>query len=156
MSAIQAYRDDGPIAVLLSRLVRVRVPASPLGWLVVPILRVAEYVTIAVVGLHTDASEPVIFALLGALAFHHYDTVYRVRQGLYAGTEPTAALRLAGFGWDGRLLVTLVAALTGTVPEVFAVGTAYLWVVFAADSLRGWLRPGATAGEAVDLEEVPG
>jgi len=39
---------------------------------------------------------------------------------------------------------------------LFAVLAAYLWVVFAADSLHGWLRPGATKGEAVDLEEVPG
>jgi hypothetical protein len=96
-----------------------------------------------------------VFALLGALAFHHYDTVYRVRQGLWSGTEPAAPLRLAGLGWDGRLIVVAVAAASGHVPEVYAAATAYLWVVFVLDSLSGWLHS-SSSGEAVDLEEVPG
>ena len=157
MNPIDAYRDDGPPVVALRSLLRIdRRQRSALGWLIIPVLRVGEYVAIAVIGLQADASKPLVFALLGALAFHHYDTVYRVRQGLFAGTEPTAILRLLGLGWDGRLLVVLIAAVTGVVPETYTVATAYLWVVFAADSLRGWLRPGATSGEAVDLEEVPG
>ena len=53
---------------------------------------------------------PLCFALLAVLAFHHYDTVYRLRHQRLA---PPAWLRAAGGGWEGRVLVACVLALAG-------------------------------------------
>ena len=50
------------------------------------------------------------FVLLLVVASHHYDQLYRVLQGLRAGSERTRAL---GLGVVGRLLaVTALAATT--------------------------------------------
>ena len=47
------------------------------------------------------------FALLCALAFRHYDLVYRLR---HRGVAPPRWLDRAGGGWDGRLLAGFVLA----------------------------------------------
>jgi hypothetical protein len=81
-----------------------------------------------------------VFALLCAIAFHDYDTVDRVRQGRAVAAERFAPLRLLGLGWDGRLLVVATAFAAGHLEGVLIAGTAYLWVLFAAESARGWLQ----------------
>jgi hypothetical protein len=111
-----------------------------LDWTAVPLLRTGEYAVIAMTGLAGDVSPPLVFALLCAIAFHDYDTIDRVRVGRAFAAERTSALRLLGLGWDGRLLVVAVGLAAGGLTGVFAVGTAYLWLLFAAESARGWLQ----------------
>src|SRR4051812_20088511 len=113
---------------------------NPLDWTAVPLLRTGEYAVIAMTGLAGDVSPPLVFALLCAIAFHDYDTVDRVRQGRSGVADRTAVLRLLGLGWDGRMLAVAVGLAAGGLMGVFVVGTAYLWVLFAAESASGWLQ----------------
>jgi hypothetical protein len=89
---------------------------GPLDWLVPPLFRVGEYLTVfgsaafasrTVLGpvAADSAAErllPAAFGLVAAVAYHHYDTVYRIRGG--AGS-PSRRLRLAIGGHDGRVLL---------------------------------------------------
>lgn len=78
-------------------------------WLVPPILRLIEYTFVAAVGFAHQVHPLMIFVLLAALAFHHYDLVYRLRQHVY----PPPWLATLGLGWDGRMMVVSLVALSG-------------------------------------------
>ncbi|ETK33473.1 DUF5941 domain-containing protein [Microbispora sp. ATCC PTA-5024] len=117
-----------------------------LDWLVPPILRITEYGFIAAVGFARSVWPVLIIALLGAMAFHHYDTVYRIRQHVY----PPPWLAAAGLGWDGRMLVVAIGGLLGLVPAVFVLLAAYLWGLFGWESLTCWLAAPRAAGEVID------
>ncbi|RJL30564.1 hypothetical protein D5H75_23440 [Bailinhaonella thermotolerans] len=117
-----------------------------LDWLVPPILRVTEYGFLAAVGFAAGASPVVIYALLGALAFHHYDVVYRVRQRIY----PPSWLGLAGLGWDGRMLFAALAAYAGLVQAGYVLLAVWLWGLFAWESVTSWLAAPRSA-ESEDL-----
>jgi hypothetical protein len=103
-------------------------------WLVPPILRLTEYGFIASVGFARSVPPLLILAVLGAVAFHHYDTVYRVRQRVY----PPQWLSLAGLGWDGRMLVIAAGGLLGAVTADFWLLGLYLWVLFIWESVTSW------------------
>jgi uncharacterized protein DUF5941 len=90
-----------------------------------------------------------VYALIGALAYHHYDTVYRTRQRLW----PARWVFAAGLGWDGRMLVAAVAALAGVLPVVFAVLCVYLALLFGVESVYTWTRTGRGSGVMINLEE---
>ncbi|MBO3745102.1 hypothetical protein J5X84_03410 [Streptosporangiaceae bacterium NEAU-GS5] len=117
-----------------------------LDWLVPPILRLIEYGFVACVGFAHGVSVGVLFALLGAIAFHHYDTVYRVRQRVY----PPPWLARAGLGWDGRMLVVAFGGLIHAVEPVYALLAIYLWGLFGWESLTCWLATPAAGVEATD------
>ncbi|WP_055478059.1 DUF5941 domain-containing protein [Sphaerimonospora mesophila] len=119
-----------------------------LDWLVPPILRLTEYGFIAVVGFGRSVPPVLIFALLGALAFHHYDVVYRVRQRV----QPPPWLAAVGLGWDGRLLVIAVAGLLDAATVVFVLLAGYLWGVFGWESVTCW---GAAPGVTPSAQEGP-
>jgi hypothetical protein len=51
---------------------------------------------------------PVIFALLLALALHHYDVTARMEKGAPGGAGKGALL-----GWDGRIVLLTAFALAG-------------------------------------------
>lgn len=120
-----------------------------LDWLVLPVLRVSEYTFAVAVGLAHDVPGPLVFATVGALAFHHYDTVYRVRQH----TPPPRWLRLAGLGWDGRMLVVGASAAAGVTVEAYAALAVALWVLFVTESATSWARtPRGQGRTAMDLE----
>lgn len=106
-----------------------------LDWLVPPILRFTEYVFVACVGFAHEVPAPVIVLLLGAMAFHHYDLVQRIRRRVY----PPPWLATFGFGWDGRMLVIALGGLTGLVTPVFVLLALYLWGLFGWESLTCWL-----------------
>jgi hypothetical protein len=112
-----------------------------LDWLVPPILRLIEYVFVASVGLACEVPAPVVFALLGAVLFHHYDLVQRVRQRVY----PPSWLATAGLGWEGRMLLVALAALAGAVTVWFVLFAAYLWGLFLWESVTCWLATGEPA-----------
>ncbi|MEU6534848.1 DUF5941 domain-containing protein [Streptomyces sp. NPDC047000] len=125
----------------------VRPLKGSLDWLVPPLFRAAEYLTVLVLaaGMKVNGALPAAFGLVAAVAYHHYDTVYRIRGN--AGAPPAGLVRAIG-GQEGRtLLVTLLAAvLTGngfTVAlTVLAVATA---LVVLAESIRFWVSAGAPA-----------
>jgi len=112
-----------------------------LDWLVPPILRLIEYVFVVCVGFAWEVPAPVIFALLGAILFHHYDLVQRMRQRVY----PPPWLATAGLGWEGRMLVV---ALVGAMPVLVVLLTIYLWGVFLWESVTCWAAASGSAAAA--------
>jgi phosphatidylglycerophosphate synthase len=119
-----------------------------LDWLVPPIFRAAEYCTILALAARSDVAQalPAAFGLISAVAYHHYDTVYRIRGG--TGAPPRWLVRTIG-GHEGRTLV--VAALAAVLTQhsgftvaltAFAVAVA---VVVLAESIRFWVSSGAPA-----------
>ncbi|MFF4627905.1 DUF5941 domain-containing protein [Streptomyces griseorubiginosus] len=118
-----------------------------LDWLVPPLFRAAEYGTVLILAARADVNGalPAAFGLVAAVAYHHYDTVYRIRGN--AGAPPAWLVRAVG-GQEGRtLLVTvLAAALTAaqfTVAlTVLAVAVA---LVVVLESIRFWVSAGAPA-----------
>ncbi len=118
-----------------------------LDWLVPPFFRAGEYVTILVLAARADVpgALPAAFGLVAAVAYHHYDTVYRIRGG--TGAPPRWLVRATG-GHEGRILVitVLAAALS---PEGFTIALTALAVVLALlvliESIRFWVSSQAPA-----------
>ncbi|MEU1102588.1 DUF5941 domain-containing protein [Streptomyces tibetensis] len=119
-----------------------------LDWLIPPFFRAAEYCTVLVLAAKTDVNGalPAAFGLVAAVAYHHYDTVYRIRGD--AGAPPAWLVRSIG-GHEGRtLLVTVLAALLTA--SQFKVALTALAVAVAlvvlVESIRFWV--GAHQGGA--------
>ncbi|MEU8679969.1 DUF5941 domain-containing protein [Streptomyces sp. NPDC048611] len=118
-----------------------------LDWLVPPFFRAGEYVTILVLAARADVpgALPAAYGLVAAVAYHHYDTVYRIRGG--TGAPPRWLVRATG-GHEGRILVitVLAAALS---PEGFTIALTALAVVLALlvliESIRFWVSSQAPA-----------
>jgi phosphatidylglycerophosphate synthase len=125
-----------------------------LDWLVPPFFRAAEYLTVLLLAARADVNGalPAAFGLVAAVAYHHYDTVYRIRGD--AGAPPARLVRAIG-GHEGRtLLVTVLAAvLTAsrfrTALTVLAVAVAVL-VLF--ESIRYWVSAHRAGSPAVHDE----
>ncbi len=118
-----------------------------LDWLVPPFFRAGEYTAILVLAARSDdpGALPAAFGLVAAVAYHHYDTVYRIRGG--TGAPPRWLVRATG-GSEGRILVitALAAALS---PSGFTIALTALAVVLAllvlTESIRFWVSSGAPA-----------
>ncbi|MFD5028285.1 DUF5941 domain-containing protein [Streptomyces sp. NPDC058373] len=132
--------------VLCSSLAVSRPLKGVLDWLVPPFFRAAEYGVILLLAARADASGalPAAFGLVAAVAYHHYDTVYRIRGG--SGAPPRALVRATG-GHEGRVLVVTATALLA--PSGFTVALTVLAVAVAlvvlAESIRFWVSAGAPA-----------
>ncbi|MER5439385.1 DUF5941 domain-containing protein [Streptomyces sp. NPDC002790] len=128
-----------------------------LDWLVPPIFRAAEYLTILVLAARADVQGalPAAFGLVAAVAYHHYDTVYRIRGD--AGAPPHWLVRAIG-GHEGRTLVVTVLAALFT-PTDFTVALTALAVVVAlvvlAESIRFWVASAQRGAPAVHDEGEP-
>lgn len=118
-----------------------------LDWLVPPIFRAAEYGTVLVLAAKADVNGalPAAFGLVAAVAYHHYDTVYRIRGS--AGAPPRWLVRSIG-GHEGRTLVVTVLAVLFTAAQ-FKVALTVLAVAVAlvvlVESIRFWVSSGAPA-----------
>lgn len=117
-----------------------------LGWLVPPLLRTAEYgllLRMAVLdGGRLDGGRlGRCYAFLAALAYHHYDVVYRIRT---RGIPPPTWLRLAGGGWEIRLLAAYGLHLRGRLLPAMGLVAPVLGGLFVAESVRSWM-PGSGA-----------
>jgi phosphatidylglycerophosphate synthase len=118
-----------------------------LDWLVPPMFRAGEYGTVlalaAVCGV--NGVLPAAFGLVAAVAYHHYDTVYRIRGG--AGAPPKAVVRAAG-GHEGRTLIVALAAAvahhTGFTVTLTVLAVAIALLVLT-ESIRFWVSSGAAA-----------
>ncbi|MGW1498624.1 DUF5941 domain-containing protein [Streptomyces mirabilis] len=120
---------------------------GPLDWLVPPLFRAAEYLTVLVLAAKADVNGalPAAFGLVAAVAYHHYDTVYRIRGN--AGAPPHWLVRAIG-GHEGRTLLVTVLAVLLTAAQ-FKVALTALAVAVAllvlAESIRFWVSSGAPA-----------
>ena len=151
----------GPVmllpALIVVALVVPTVPRDHLGrldWLVPPLVRGAEFLAILTIGLATDTPRWLLFVLLYVIGYHTYDTVYRTRQGIW----PPEWIFKAGLVWEGRLIVIGLGAAIGQLTIVVAVLTAYLFILFAAESVTSWVRldkASTQAQAAEDLEAAP-
>ena len=123
------------------------------AWVVPPLLRVLEYAfLIRLTVLADPGAMPLCFALLSALAFHHYDAVYRLRQ---QGVAPPAWTRVIGGGWEGRLLVASALAALGALAPGMLVAAVVLGAVYVTESILSWMRfARATRPAVIDDEEA--
>lgn len=149
------------LAAVLYVLVSAQAVARPLkgalDWLVPPLFRAAEYGTILILAREADVNGalPAAFGLVAAVAYHHYDTVYRIRGD--AGAPPRWLVRTIG-GHDGRtLLVTVLATLLA--PQEFKTALTALAVAVAlvvlAESIRYWVTAHRAGAPAVHDEGEP-
>ncbi|OII65364.1 transferase [Streptomyces sp. CC53] len=149
-------------AVLLGAVVYVLTSATavgrplkgPLDWLVPPLFRAAEYLTVLILAARSGApgALPAAFGLVAAVAYHHYDTVYRIRGG--TGAPPAWLVRTLG-GHDGRTLLVVVLAVLfatggpGDGGDRFTLAltalAGALALVGLAESVRFWVSAGAPA-----------
>ncbi|MFF4018828.1 DUF5941 domain-containing protein [Streptomyces sp. NPDC001843] len=132
---------------VLSGLAVARPLKGALDWLVPPFMRAAEYGTVLVLAAKSGVNGvlPAAFGLVAAVAYHHYDTVYRIRGN--AGAPPAWLVRAVG-GQEGRTLLVAVLAALLTASQ-FKVALTVLAVAVAlvvlVESIRFWVSAGAPA-----------
>ncbi|GGV34100.1 hypothetical protein GCM10010277_19080 [Streptomyces longisporoflavus] len=145
------------IYVVTSGLAVARPLKGALDWLVPPFFRAAEYGTILLLAAKADVNGalPAAFGLVSAVAYHHYDTVYRIRGG--AGAPPHWLVRTIG-GHEGRTLVVALAATLLTDTD-FTVALTALAVAVAlvvlVESIRFWVTAHKRGAPAVHDEGEP-
>ncbi|HZG05486.1 MAG TPA: DUF5941 domain-containing protein [Streptomyces sp.] len=133
---------------VLAALAVARPLKGALDWLVPPLFRAAEYTVILVLAARSGANDalPAAFGLVAAVAYHHYDTVYRIRGG--TGAPPHWLVRLAG-GHEGRVLVITAAAALWAGSQGFTIALTALAGALAltvlAESVRFWVSSQAPA-----------
>jgi hypothetical protein len=120
-------------AMLLAALGSRHLHDGPRDWLVPPLLLTGEILYMAALGLAHQVPPIAIYSLLAAVVLRHVDIAYRARHG--AGISADSY----GLGWDGRMLLIGLGAMTGQAPLVYIAFSGYLWVLFGWDFLGGWL-----------------
>jgi hypothetical protein len=121
-------------------------------WLVPPLLRLGEYAALLrLTAVVAPDAVPACYALLAALAYHHYDVVYRLRD---RGELPPRWLRWFGLGWEGRLLAAALLAHLGLLASGLLVAAVVLGVVYVTDGVLGWLRSERHAAVDAGLNEA--
>ncbi|KPI27685.1 CDP-alcohol phosphatidyltransferase [Actinobacteria bacterium OV320] len=143
--------------VLLSADALLRPLKGALDWLVPPLFRAGEYCTVLILAAKADVNGalPAAFGLVAAVAYHHYDTVYRIRGN--AGAPPAWLVRAIG-GQDGRTLLVVVLAVLLTASQ-FTVALTVLAVVVALvvllESIRFWVAAHRAGAPSVHDEGEP-
>ncbi|TVL93465.1 DUF5941 domain-containing protein [Streptomyces sp. SAJ15] len=150
--ALPAYGGWAPVGAaavyaLLAGLAVGRPLKGPLDWLVPPLFRVAEYTAVLILAARSEVNGalPAAFGLVAAVAYHHYDTVYRIRGG--TGAPPHWLVRITG-GHEGRSLAVTAAAAVWhdqgfTIALTALAGALALAVLI--ESIRFWVSSGAPA-----------
>ncbi|MEU5400116.1 DUF5941 domain-containing protein [Streptomyces sp. NPDC005963] len=154
-AALSDYGSPWPVIaavlyVITSGLAVARPLKGALDWLVPPIFRAAEYGTLLALAARAEADGatgalPAAFGLVAAVAYHHYDTVYRIRGG--TGAPPHWLVRAIG-GHEGRIAaVALLAALVDGTGFTIALTTlaAVIALVVLVESIRFWVSSSAPA-----------
>ncbi|MEW1685138.1 DUF5941 domain-containing protein [Streptomyces sp. NPDC093594] len=148
----------GAAAYVVCSAAAVRRPLTgPLDWLVPPLFRAVEYGTVLLLAARADVNGalPAAYGLVSAVAYHHYDTVYRIRGD--AGAPPRLLVRAIG-GHEGRTLAVavLAAVLTasGFTVALTALAVAVALVVLA-ESIRFWVAAHQGGAPAVHDEGEP-
>ncbi|HEY1626442.1 MAG TPA: DUF5941 domain-containing protein [Streptosporangiaceae bacterium] len=102
-------------------------------WLVPPLLLLGEFLYMAALGLAHQVPPVAVYSLLAAVVLRHVDVAYRARHGAGISAD------IYGLGWDGRMLLVGLGAMTGQAPLVYVAFSGYLWLLFGWDFLGGWL-----------------
>ena len=124
------------------------------AWALPGVLRAGEYGSLIWIGATIGESGSAgAFALITALAFRHYDLVYRSR---FQGRPPAAWLDVAAGGWDGRLVVVTLLLVAGALPGALFVVAAVFGVVFATECVASWKRHAAGPVSIYEDEEDEG
>lgn len=128
-----------------------------LDWLIPPLFRAAEYITVLVLAAESkvNGALPAAFGLVAAVAYHHYDTVYRIRGD--AGAPPHWLVRAIG-GQEGRtLLVTVLAAVLAADGFTLALTAlaGYVALLVLVESIRFWVSAHKGGAPAVHDEGEP-
>jgi hypothetical protein len=122
-----------------------------LRWALLPVLRLTEYAGILWLAvLAGSSSRPAAFALLAAVAFRHYELVYRMR---LRGTAPPPWVSALSLGWDGRLIGAWLLLVAGALPAGFYAAAAVLAAAFVAEAVHGWMASGRPLAYEADDEE---
>jgi hypothetical protein len=112
--------------------------SDPLRWAVPSLLRAGEYGLLVWCGvLAGESSRPAAFALLCALAFRHYDNVYRMR---HQGHGPPPWIVAVSGGWDVRLVLAFLLLAAGALPAAFWIWAIALAVALVGESVLSWTR----------------
>ncbi|MER5729069.1 DUF5941 domain-containing protein [Streptomyces sp. NPDC002138] len=134
---------------VLAALAVARPLKGALDWLVPPVFRAAEYTTVLILAAKADVpgALPAAFGLVAAVAYHHYDTVYRIRGG--TGAPPHWLVRTTG-GHEGRVLLTTVLAAVlaeraTDFPVALTALAVFVALVVLVESIRFWVSSGAPA-----------
>ncbi|MFC8002009.1 DUF5941 domain-containing protein [Streptomyces olivaceus] len=161
-AALTGFGGPWPVAGALvyaaaSALAVARPLTGALDWLVPPFFRAAEYGTVLALAAKSDVNGalPAAFGLVAAVAYHHYDTVYRIRGG--AGAPPRWLVRTVG-GHEGRTLVITVLAVLLTASQFKVALTACavaVALVVLAESIRFWVAAHRAGAPAVHDEGEP-
>jgi len=133
--------------VLAGGLAAGRPLTDKLRWTSPPALRAIEYAALLWIGAVADAL-PATFALLAAITYHHYDTVYGFR---HRGVAQPGWVKAGG--WDGRLVLAVVLLVAGALPAAFWILATLLAVLFVSASVAEWRRFRLGEQPAYDDEE---
>ena len=124
--------------VVLASAGAVKPAKRRIQWLTPPLLRAAEYGLLGLLGWRAGVGAlPQTYALLAAVAFHHYDVVYRLRHQKVA---PQAWVGRAGLGWDGRLALMITASVAGVFEPAAVVLAIWCGALFVVESVASWVR----------------
>ncbi|NLT54713.1 MAG: CDP-alcohol phosphatidyltransferase family protein [Actinomycetales bacterium] len=109
-----------------------------LSWLVPPVVRATEYTVLLALAVAAGGrAVPVAFALICALAFHHYETVYRLR---LTGSAPPRWVGLLAGGWELRVLGAFALAVAGPLTPGYLAAAVLLGALFVVESTMSWVR----------------
>jgi uncharacterized protein DUF5941 len=122
-----------------------------LAWLVPPVMRALEYGSMFGIAAATSPDTPgAAYALVAAVAFRHYDLVYRLKQ---RGEVPPAWVNRASGGWDGRLVVACLLMLAGLLPAAMFALAGGLAVLLVGESVHGWVRFARAGHRVTEVED---
>ena len=120
-------------------------------WAVTPLIRLSEYLALIwIAALHGESAYPAVYTLLAALAFRHYDLVYRLR---HRGVVPARWVSALSLGWDGRLVLAFLLLAAGALPAGYFVVAGVLGAAFVGEAVYGWVVVGRIAQPLDDDEE---
>jgi hypothetical protein len=124
------------------------------AWALPGIVRVGEYGGIIWIGATVGESASAgAYSLIAALAFRHYDLVYRSR---FQGKSPAPWLDVAAGGWEGRLVVVALLLAAGALPAGLFVLAGVLAGVLVSECVVSWTRPSAAPVSIYEDEEDEG
>lgn len=124
------------------------------AWAVPGALRVGEYGSLVWIGATAGESGSAgAFALVAALAFRHYELVYRPR---FQGKPPAAWLAIAGGGWEGRLLLATALLAVDALPAALFALAGVLAAFFVSECIASWVRYSAAPVSIYEDEEDEG
>jgi hypothetical protein len=151
---------DGTIAAVVAWLVVAAGVSSGtphrdrLRWLVPPLLRLAEYSALVWIGVNAGrSSAPAAFAVLGVLAFRHYDVVYRLR---HQGAPPPDWVGALAGGWEGRVIIAWILLAAGALPAGYFLAAGLLAALLVTETVASWVsfqRRAQPAGAFDDDDE---